>query len=179
MKGGFYGACDMKKIYSTEAVILTLLATTVSMSEKTNDAEIVVRNDELLEKLVEQWRYTNYAEDVGGGRTGSIRTSVQQCKDSFGVVWQHYADKCGYDVEFGKKKFYRLGRESNRVVYLLDDRIKFTKEQGRRIRTFFICNGPNYSVTVIVLPQEGRTVAAADGSVSETPTLVLMTITVR
>ncbi|QEG02586.1 hypothetical protein Mal15_67070 [Stieleria maiorica] len=142
----------------SSCLVVALLAAAPAAEES-----IRVRNDTLLEQVEQDWRYpeTGYS---GRGRTGSIRTLVQHAEASYDKVWQHYADRCGFDQRFDEGLFV-LGREVDDTVYLVDDRRSRT--DGKRTQTFFVCNAPNHSVTVILEPQ------------SDDATGILMTITVR
>ncbi|WP_182871257.1 hypothetical protein [Stieleria mannarensis] len=78
------------------------------------EESIRVRNDALLEQVEQDWRYpkTGYS---GRGRTGSIRTLVQHAEATYDKVWQHYADRCGFDQRFDEGLFV-LGREVDDTV---------------------------------------------------------------
>ncbi|MBD3673450.1 MAG: hypothetical protein HUJ26_07975 [Planctomycetaceae bacterium] len=115
-----------------------------------DDPSITIRNDKLLEILKQEWTYpeTGFA---ARGRTGSILTMVQQSEDSYAKVWNHYVKLCGFKIKY-KDGMYVQGREHDDVVYFINDRT-FKPENKRR--TFFVANGPGYSVNVILEPIPG------------------------
>ncbi|WP_372895037.1 hypothetical protein [Stieleria sp.] len=144
-------------------LIPSCLAIALLAAAPAAEEAIGVRNDALLEQVGQKWRYpgTGYS---GRGRAGSIRTGVQHAEAPYHKVWQHYADQCGFDQQFDDGLFV-LGREVDGTVYLVDDRRSQT--DGKRARTFFVCNAPNHSVKVILEPH------------ADAATQILMTINVR
>ena len=127
--------------------------------------------DQRLDRLADEWQYPNFTKDFGGGASGSIRNSVQECEDEYGKVWDYYAGKCGFVYRFSDRKLYRTVRSEGETTYLLDDHPGTADGKFFRKRTFIVCNTPEYSVSILIVRSDEKT--------SETPTRVYRTITVR
>jgi uncharacterized protein (TIGR01244 family) len=125
-------------------------------------------NEKRLAAIADEWQYPNITEDFGGGATGSIHNSVKICDDPYGKVWEFYARKCGFEQEFSEKHLHRTVRSEGRTTYLLDDHPRAADGKPSRLRTFFVCNAPEHTVSVLIVPE-------AD----QAPPRVYMTISLR
>ncbi len=111
-------------------------------------------NHERLGAIADEWKYPNITDAFGGGATGSIRNSVRTCEDPYGKVWEFYARKCGFEQEFSEKHLYWTVRSEGRTTYLLDDHPRTEDDKVSRRRTFFVCNAPEYTVSVLLIAEE-------------------------
>lgn len=127
------------------------------------------QRDDRLDQLADEWQYPRFSQDFGGGATGSVRNSVQECEDDYGRVWDFYSSKCGFTYRFSDKKLYRTVRSEGATTYLLDDHPGTADGKFFRKRTFFVCNTPDYSVLILVVQSDEES----------TPTRVYRTITVQ
>lgn len=113
-------------------------------------------NHERLGDITDEWKYPNFTHAFGGGATGSIRNSVRVCEDPYGKVWEFYARKCGFEQTFSEIDLYRTVRSEGRTTYLLDDHPRAADGKLSRLRTFFVCNAPEYAVSVLIVPEDDK-----------------------